>query len=264
MGRIHSTFSQLRAKKQKALIPYIMAGDPSLELTEALVLEIERAGADIVELGVPFSDPIADGPVIQGAAQRSLEAGTSLKKIFRLVKTLRTRTQIPLVLMCYYNSILAFGEKQFCHAAVKAGVDGIIVPDLPVEEGAGFRKIARALALDVILLLAPTSTTARVSKAVKASKGFVYYVSLTGVTGAQLVQVSDIEEKVREIQQASPLPVAVGFGISTPSEATAVAAIADGVIVGSALVNIIAKPATRSAVLKRVSAFVRDLKQAVA
>ena len=263
MGRIHSTFSQLRAKKQKALIPYIMAGDPSLEMTETLVLEIERAGADIVELGVPFSDPIADGPVIQGAAQRSLQAGPSLKKIFRLVQTLRARTQIPLVLMCYYNSILAFGEKQFCHAAVEAGVDGVIVPDLPVEEGAGFRKIARTLALDVILLLAPTSTAERVGKAVKASSGFVYYVSLTGVTGAQLVKVLDIEEKVREIQHASRLPVAVGFGISSPSAAADVAAVADGVIVGSALVKIIAKSTERSAVLNRVGAFVRDLKQAV-
>lgn len=263
MGRIHSTFSELRAKKQKALIPYIMAGDPSLDMTEALVLEIERAGADIVELGVPFSDPIADGPVIQGAAQRSLEAGTSLKKIFRLVKTLRTRTQIPLVLMCYYNSILAFGEKQFCHAAVKAGVDGVIVPDLPVEEGMAFRTMARTLTLDVILLLAPTSTVERVGKAVKASNGFVYYVSLTGVTGAQLIQVRDIGKKVQEIQRASQLPVAVGFGISSPSEAAAVASIADGVIVGSALVKIIAKPAKQSVVLSRVSAFVRDLKQAV-
>ena len=264
MGRIHSTFSQLRVKKQKALIPYIMAGDPSLDVTEELVLEIERAGADIVELGVPFSDPIADGPVIQGAAQRSLKAGTSLTKIFRLVQTLRTRTQVPLVLMCYYNSILACGEKQFCHAAVEAGVDGVIVPDLPAEEGVGFRKMARTLALDVILLLAPTSTAERVGKAVKASKGFVYYVSLTGVTGAQLVQVSAIEEKVRKIRHASQLPVAVGFGISSPSEAAAVAAIADGVIVGSALVKIIAKPAEKSAVLNQVSAFVRDLKQAVA
>ncbi|HIA13359.1 MAG TPA: tryptophan synthase subunit alpha [Nitrospirales bacterium] len=263
MGRIHLTFSQLRAKNQKALIPYIMAGDPSLEMTEALVLEIERAGADIVELGVPFSDPIADGPVIQGAAQRSLQAGTSLQQIFRLVQSLRTRTQIPLVLMCYYNSILAYGEKRFCHAAVEAGVDGVIVPDLPVEEGAGFRKMARISALDVILLLAPTSTAERVGKAVKASQGFVYYVSLTGVTGAQLVQVAAIEKKVREIRQASQLPVAVGFGISSPSEAAAVASIADGVIVGSALVKIIAKPAERSAVLNRVSAFVRDHKQAV-
>ena len=263
MGRIHSTFLQLRAKNQKALIPYIMAGDPSLEMTEALVFEIERAGADIVELGVPFSDPIADGPVIQGAAQRSLQAGTSLKKIFRLVQTLRSHTQIPLILMCYYNSILAFGEKEFCRAAVEAEVDGVIVPDLPVEEGSDFRTMAKTLGLDVVLLLAPTSPAERVGKVVKASTGFVYYVSLTGVTGAQLLQVRDIGKKVREIQHSSQLPVAVGFGISSPSVAAAVASIADGVIVGSALVKIIASPAVRSALLKDVGTFVRDLKQAV-
>tara|TARA_B100000315_G_scaffold254425_1_gene295472 strand:+ start:2156 stop:2950 length:795 start_codon:yes stop_codon:yes gene_type:complete len=263
MGRIRLVFAQLRAKKKKALIPYIMAGDPSLEMTEALVLAIERAGADIVELGVPFSDPIADGPVIQGAAQRSLQAGTSLKKIFTLVRTLRTRTQVPLVLMCYYNSILACGEKQFCHAAVEAGVDGIIVPDLLVDESVGLRKSARALGLDVILLLAPTSTPERVSKVAKASQGFVYYVSLTGVTGAQLAHGYNIQEKVADIRHASQVPVAVGFGISSPSEAADVASIADGVIVGSALVKIIAKPATQSVVLNQVSAFVHDLKQAV-
>tara|TARA_B100001971_G_scaffold211514_1_gene239374 strand:+ start:763 stop:1521 length:759 start_codon:yes stop_codon:yes gene_type:complete len=250
-------------KKQKALIPYLMAGDPSLEMTEALVLEIERAGADIVELGVPFSDPIADGPVIQGAAQRSLKAGTSLNSIFQLVQTLRTRTQIPLVLMCYYNSILACGEKQFCSTAVEAGVDGIIIPDLPVEEGKSLRKMARMLGLDVILLLAPTSTAERIGKTVKDSKGFIYYVSLTGVTGAQLIHSRDIEEKVREIRHVSKLPVAVGFGISSPSEAATVASFADGVIVGSALVKIIAEPTTHSAVLRRVSTFVHDLRQAV-
>ena len=263
MGRIRSTFSQLKAKKMKALIPYIMAGDPSLEMTEALVLEIERAGADIVELGVPFSDPIADGPIIQGAAQRSLQAGTTLNGILRLVQTLRTRTQIPLVLMCYYNSILAFGENPFCHAAVEAGVDGVIIPDLPVEEGVGFRKTARTRGLDMILLLAPTSTAKRVGKVVRASSGFVYYVSRTGVTGAQLIRIRDIGEKIEEIRHASQLPVAVGFGVSRASEASDVAAIADGVIVGSALVNVIAQSAEQSVVLDSVNVFVRDLKQAI-
>jgi len=263
MGRIHSVFSRLRAKKKKALIPYIMAGDPSLEMTEALVLEIERAGADIVELGVPFSDPIADGPVIQGAAERSLKAGTSLRNIFQLVKRLRTRTEIPIVLMCYYNSIASIGERHFCQIAKQSGVDGVIVPDLPVEEGEEFRNLAKAVALDTIFLLAPTSTDERVSKVVKASTGFMYYVSLTGVTGGRLIDVSEITPQVVKIQHASRLPLAVGFGISTPAEAAAVASIADGVIVGSALVKILAGPSARSAVLHQVSTFVRSLKQAV-
>ena len=264
MGRIRSTFSRLRGKDQKALIPYIMAGDPSLETTEALVYEIEKAGGDVIELGVPFSDPIADGPVIQAAAHRSLQAGTSLNKVLRLVQTLRMRTQVPLILMCYYNVIVAFGEQRFCHAAVEAGVDGVIIPDLPVDDGQGFREMAEAVTLDVILLLAPTSTVERIGRVVSASRGFIYYVSLTGVTGAKMIHVLDIERKVKTIRRMSHVPVAVGFGISNPSEASDVASIADGVIVGSALVKIIAHPSAQSAMLNRVAAFVHSLKQAVA
>ena len=263
MGRISSTFSRLRKDKKKALIPYLMAGDPSLEMTEALVLEIERAGADIIELGVPFSDPIADGPVIQGAGQRSLDSGTTLKGIFELVKTLRAQTKVPLVLMCYFNSILAFGKDLFCRIAVEVGVDGVIIPDLPVEEGERFRRIARAKGIDVILLLAPTSTATRLRKVAKVSQGFLYYVSLTGVTGARLTQVPDISGKVEEIRNFSRLPVAVGFGVSQASEASEISKFADGVIVGSALVKIIAQAQEKAVVVDAVGDFVRSLRKAM-
>ena len=263
MGRISSTFSRLQKDKKKALIPYLMAGDPSLEITEALVLEIERAGADIIELGVPFSDPIADGPVIQGAAQRSLDSGTTLKGIFELVKTLRAQTKVPLVLMCYFNSILAFGKDLFCRIAVEVGVDGVIIPDLPVEEGERFRRIAKAKGIDVILLLAPTSTATRLRKVAKVSQGFLYYVSLTGVTGARLTQVPDISGKVEEIRNFSRLPVAVGFGVSQASEASEISKFADGVIVGSALVKIIAQAQEKAVVVDAVGDFVRSLRKAM-
>ena len=263
MGRISSTFSRLQKDKKKALIPYLMAGDPSLEMTEALVLEIERAGADIIELGVPFSDPIADGPVIQGAAQRSLDSGTTLKGIFELVKTLRAQTKVPLVLMCYFNSILAFGKDLFCRIAVEVGVDGVIIPDLPVEEGERFRRIAKAKGIDVILLLAPTSTATRLRKVAKVSQGFLYYVSLTGVTGARLTQVPDISGKVEEIRNFSRLPVAVGFGVSQASEASEISKFADGVIVGSALVKIIAQAQEKAVVVDAVGDFVRSLRKAM-
>ncbi|OLB22631.1 MAG: tryptophan synthase subunit alpha, partial [Nitrospirae bacterium 13_2_20CM_2_63_8] len=185
-NRLDSTFERLRAHRQKALIAYVMAGDPSLPETEALVLELERAGADIIELGVPFSDPIADGPVIQKAAERALRSGTSLRRILPAVSALRAKTQIPLVLMAYYNTIYAFGEPTFCRQAVEAGVDGLIVPDMPPEEAGLLEAAALQAGLRLIFLLAPTSTPARRTGIARRSKGFVYYVSLTGITGAKL------------------------------------------------------------------------------
>jgi len=259
-SRITSAFERLLKRQEKALIAYIMAGDPSLEDTEAYVLQLAGAGADIVELGVPFSDPIADGPVIQQAADRALRAGTTLKKILGTVQAVRTKTQIPIVLMIYYNTILKYGEAGLCRDAVQMGVDGLIVPDLPSDEAETLRKAARKAGLDIIFLLAPTSTPSRQATVAKLSRGFIYYVSLTGITGAQLTDKIDVEKRVREIRRYSKTPVAVGFGIVTPEDAREVARFADGVIVGTALVKIIAGQGDRTAVGERLYAFTRSLK----
>ena len=263
-NRIQTTFETLRDNGQKALIPYIMAGDPSLSETESLVLALERAGADLIELGVPFSDPIADGPVIQRAAERALRSGASLKSILATVKTLRSKTQIPLILMTYYNTIMAMGEQEFCQQAVESGVDGIIVPDMPPEEAEALCEAATdAQGPVVIFLLAPTSTKSRQAEVIRRTKGFIYYVSLTGITGAKLMNLDDVRKNVNSIRKASKKPIAVGFGISTPDDAKAIAAIADGVIVGSALVRQIAEHQQDSTLLERISQFTRGLKTAI-
>jgi tryptophan synthase alpha chain len=261
VSRIQSTFQRLSERGEKALITYLMAGDPSLEETESYVLKLAEAGADIIELGVPFSDPIADGPVIQQAAERARRAGTTLKRILGTVRALRARTQVPLVLMAYYNSIFRYGEAAFCRDAVTAGVDGVIVPDLPPDEAGTLRPLAEAAGLDVIFLLAPTSTARRQAWVAGQSKGFVYYVSLTGITGAKLTDRADVARKVREIRRYTKTPVAVGFGIATPDDAREVARLADGVIVGSALVKIIGD-GTRAGVADRLASFTRSLKAA--
>ena len=261
MHRLETTFEHLKAKGEKALIAYLMAGDPTLEDTEAYVQQLADAGADIIELGVPFSDPIADGPVIQQAAERALRSGTSLKKILATVRSLRTKTQIPLVLMAYYNSIFRYGEAAFCLDAVVAGVDGLIVPDMPPDEAGTIHPLAEKAGLAVVFLLAPTSTAKRQTSVARLSRGFIYYVSLTGITGAKLTDKADVEKKVREIRRYTKTPVAVGFGIATPEDARAVARIADGVIVGSALVKIIAE-GNHAAVANRLTSFTRSLKAA--
>lgn len=263
MSRLETTFGRLRDGGQKALITYIMAGDPSLQDTERLVPELERAGADVIELGVPFSDPIADGPVIQQAADRALRGGTSLRGILAAVARLRTVTQIPIVLMAYYNTIHAFGTEDFCHDAVKSGVDGLIVPDMPPDEADPILGPARDAGLNVIFLLAPTSTPARRGLVTKQSRGFLYYVSLTGITGAPLSDVAGIRENVSRIRQQSRLPIAVGFGVATPEDAARVGRVADGVIVGSAIVRQIAQHAQDPQMVERVGSFVRSLKVAM-
>lgn len=264
MNRIDQTFARLNAQGQKALIAYIMAGDPSLQETETLVLELEKAGADVIELGVPFSDPIADGPVIQAAAERALRNGTSLRKILRTVASLRTRTHVPLVLMAYYNTIHAMGAATFCRQAVDAGVDGLIVPDMPPEEAGPLEGPASATGLQLIYLLAPTSTSARRTMVARCCRGFVYYVSLTGITGAKLTDLGDVRRNVEKIRRVTDVPVAVGFGIATPQDAAQVAGIADGVIVGSAIVRQIGEHPQDPRLPERIGRFARSLKSAMA
>jgi len=241
-----------------------MAGDPSLAETEQLVLELEKAGADIIELGVPFSDPIADGPVIQQAAERALRSGTTLRGILSMVGRVRTQSEIPLVLMAYYNSIHAFGPDRFCREAVAAGVDGLIVPDMPPDEAGPLKGPAAASGLQLIFLLAPTSTAERRTFVARQSHGFVYYVSLTGITGAKLGRVSEIGRNVGQIRKISKTPIAVGFGVTTPEDAAEISAIADGVIVGSAIVKQIAAGQQQQGMIARVSGFVQTLKGAMA
>lgn len=262
-NRIDQTFERLKGKSEKVLIAYMMAGDPSLAETEQLVLALEQAGADIIELGVPFSDPIADGPVIQQAAERALRNGTSLRQVLATVKSLRQRTQIPLVLMLYYNSIHAMGLEAFCQAASQAGIDGLIVPDMPPDEAGPLKGPAAAAGLRLIFLLAPTSTAARRTYVAKQSQGFLYYVSITGITGAKIQNMPEVGQNVEKIRKATKTPVAVGFGVSTPEDAKQVAAMADGVIVGSAIVKQIVAHQQQADLVQHVAAFVGSLKDAI-
>jgi tryptophan synthase alpha chain len=240
MSRIGDTFKTLKKKGRKAFIPYIMSGDPSLDATKKLAAELEAAGADIIELGVPFSDPLADGPAIQRASERALAQGVTLRKVFTLVEEIRQVSQVPLILMTYYNPVFKYGIEEFAKEALRVGVDGIIIPDLIPDEADDFLAHTRQYNLDTIFLLAPTSTEERIRKVIRSSTGFIYYVSITGTTGAKLLMDDAMKTTLTNIRAMTPKPVAVGFGVSGPEDARAVASIADGVIVGSAIVRLIA------------------------
>lgn len=263
MNRIDLTFKRILSANDKALIPYIMAGDPDLATTESLIIEMERGGADLIELGVPFSDPLADGPTIQRASERSLREGTTLKKVISLVKRVRRRTSIPLILMTYYNIIYRYNEELFVDDAVRCGVDGIILPDLPPEEGSRLIRRSRERGLSTVFLIAPTSTEERIRYIVSYARGFIYYVSLTGITGARLTDIRDMENKVKEIKRHTERPVAVGFGISTPKQAALAAQWTDGVIVGSAIVKRIENMGKDPDLGKDVRRFVERLKKGI-
>jgi len=237
ISRITRKFRELRKKDGKAFIPYIMAGDPNIKRTLELISVLEECGADIIELGVPFSDPLADGPTIQQAAQRALDEGVTLKRVIDLVSELRAATQIPIILMTYYNPIFKYGEERFVQDAATAGVDGVIVPDLPPDEASNLMKHARERGLDTIFLLAPTSTDDRIRKVARASTGFIYYVPITGITGSKLSLDASLGTHIARIRNFSNRPIAVGFGVSTPEDAAEISGFADGVIVGSAIVK---------------------------
>jgi tryptophan synthase alpha chain len=242
MSRIAITFKRLKKDGKKAFIPYIMSGDPSLERTKEVVLLFEKCGADIVELGVPFSDPLADGPTIQRASERALQNNVTLRKVISSVKDLRTVTQIPIVLMTYYNPVFKYNENDFIKEAKEAGVDGVIIPDLPPDEAEHLIKLSKEASIDTIFLIAPTSTEDRIKRVTKASSGFIYYVSITGITGSSLLLDGSMETLISRIRGFTAKPIAVGFGVSTPEEASAVAKISDGVIIGSAIVKRINEP----------------------
>tara|TARA_Y100000590_G_scaffold396430_1_gene477149 strand:+ start:990 stop:1775 length:786 start_codon:yes stop_codon:yes gene_type:complete len=235
VSRIKDRLASLNGNK--ALVAFYTAGDPDLDASKEIFAVIEKNGADIVEIGVPFSDPLADGPTIQASSYRSLNNGTTLKKIIRMVADIRKTSELPVVLMTSFNPIFVYGKKEFVADAVKAGVDGVIIPDLPHEEAEEFLAIADGL--DMIFLLAPTSTPDRIQQIGKISKGFIYYISLTGTTGTKESLSVGLEEKVSEIKNSVPLPVLVGFGISGPEQAAEAAKVSDGVILGSAIVKLI-------------------------
>ncbi len=234
---IQKTFKKLQGEGKKAFIPYIMAGDPDIEGTRDIVRLFEECGADIVELGVPFSDPLADGPTIQRASERALKKGVTLRSVIEHVKRFSQEIKIPVVLMTYYNPVFKYGIDLFISDAREAGIDGVIIPDLPPDEAAEFTRLSKKARLNTIFLLAPTSTEDRIKKVARASTGFIYYVSITGITGAALLLDGSMEGLISNIKKHTEKPIAVGFGVSTPEEASAVARISDGVIVGSAIVK---------------------------
>jgi tryptophan synthase alpha chain len=260
-GRIEETFARLRQRGERALVAYVMAGDPSLEDTRRLVVEAERRGADIIELGVPFSDPLADGPVIQRAGTRALAAGTTMPRVLEMVATLRGEVRLPLVLFTYYNPVLAFGLKSFARTAADAGADGVIVPDLPYEEAEPLLAEAEPAGLDMIQIVAPTSTPARVKTIARLSRGFIYVVSLTGVTGERRTLPPGLDTQVRTLRLVTTKPVCIGFGVSTPEHVATVGRLADGVAVGSAIVRTIEQHAGTSGLVKQVGDFIAALKQ---
>ena len=259
MNRIQKKFSDLKRKKKKALIVYITAGDPSIAATYKFAAEFDKSKVDILELGVPFSDPIADGPTIQAASLRALKNRVNLNKIFVLVKKIREKSEIPIVLMTYYNPVYRYGIKNFTEAAKKCGVDGVIVPDLPPEEANDLIKQSKKRDLKHIFLLSPTSSYERMKLVSKKSSGFIYYVSLTGVTGARRKLPPEITDKVKKIKRLTKKPVCVGFGISTPKQAGAIAKIADGVIVGSAIIKMIEKNIKHKNLVEKTGKFVNTL-----
>lgn len=235
--RIERTFKELKKRHQKAFVVFLTAGDPSLKTTFALASRAHKIGVDLIEIGVPFSDPIADGPVIQGSSYRALCRGVALPAIFTLVRKIRQKTPVPLVLMTYYNPIFCYGLERFVRDAVMSGVDGVIVPDLPPEEAGPLLKITRKKGLSVIFLAAPTSSSDRLIKIAKVSKGFIYFVSLSGVTGSAKGVASSLDHHVAFMRRITDKPVCIGFGVKTPQEAKRAAATGDGVIVGSAVVD---------------------------
>jgi tryptophan synthase alpha chain len=260
MNRIDQTFSALRAQRAAALIPFLTAGDPDLDTTRELMRVAADSGADLLELGVPFSDPTADGPILQRAAEIGLQAGASLARVLELVADFRRESQLPIVLYGYYNPIFHYGPERFAADARRAGVDGALVVDLPPEEAGELLEWTRPADVHMILLLAPTSGPDRIRTVLRCARGFVYYVSVTGVTGVRPVQVESVRPVVERLRRATQLPIGVGFGISTPEQAAAIAGFADAAVVGSAIMRIVDTHRGSASLVGEVGGFIRRLK----
>lgn len=262
MNRLIQRFDTLKQQNRKALITFITAGDPDLTTTERMIHVLEKAGSDIIELGMPFSDPMADGPTIQLSSERALAAGTTLEKTLTTVRKVRLDSAIPIILMGYLNPIHAYGYERFCRDAVEAGVDGVLLVDMPPEESNTFLHCAASHDLQVIFLLTPTSDESRIATVARLGRGFVYYVTVTGVTGARVEVSETIEEEISRIRTSIAIPIVAGFGISTAEQAVSVAALADGVVVGSAIVKLF-QQYTGKILEQKVGDFVSSLSRAL-
>src|SRR5579863_7241019 len=260
MTRIQQLFDRRKREGKAALIAYLTAGDPSAEATPGFVAALERGGADLIELGVPFSDPIADGPVIQRGSDRALKAGLNVHKVLEIASKIRLQSDIPLLLSTYLNPVLRYGLEALARDAKAAGIDGCLLTDVSVEEAAPYVAAMRSVGLDTVFLAAPTSTPRRLKLVAEYSTGFVYLVSRTGVTGEQVALSEALGPLVKAVRSSTKLPLAAGFGISTPEQAAAVARIADGVVVGSAFVRIIEQGQTAGNIEQRLEQFARELR----
>ncbi len=261
--RIRRTFEACRGQGRAALVTYVMGGDPDLATSRAMALACVEGGADLLEIGIPFSDPIADGPTLQRAAERALAAGTRAGDVLGLAAEVRRRCEAPIALMGYVNPVLAYGEERFVADAARAGADALILPDLPPEEAEGIAAAAAAHGMALVFLLAPTSTGARRRAACAAATGFLYFVSVTGVTGARRELPAELAGQLAAVRAESPVPVVVGFGVSAPEQARRLARLADGVVVGSAVVSRIARAGSRPARAARVRSFAASLRRAM-
>ncbi len=264
MSRIEKTFAALKSANKKAFVTFVMAGDPDAAKTAAVLESLPAAGADIIEIGMPFTDPMADGPAIQAAGLRALKGGMNLKGVLELLQQFRAKnTNTPVVLMGYFNPILSFGPEKFCQAAAKAGADGLIIVDLPPEEAGELAAHATAAGLDLIRLLTPTTDAKRLPKVLQGAGGFLYYVSITGVTGTKSADVGAVGQHIAAIRKSTDLPVVVGFGIKTQDDVKNMSAIADGVVVGSAIVQNIEQNQNDNNLIGRVADQVKALKAAL-
>ncbi len=259
MNRIDRKFKELRKRRKKAFVAFIMAGDPTLAITKRLVFELEKQGVDIIELGIPFSDPLADGPTIQRASERALKNKINVNSVSNLVRKVRLESGIPIAFLTYYNLIYHYGLEKFVSKAKASGVDGIIVPDLPPEESDELRRIAKKKNFSIMPLLAPTSSRKRIKMIAGVSSGFIYYVSLTGTTGAREKLPKEISSSLRRIKTMTKKPVCAGFGISRPDQVRSISRLADGVIVGSAIIKVIERNIGKKELTKKVGNFVRRL-----
>ncbi len=259
--RIEDAFARLKEGGGKALVTFVTAGDPDMETSREIILTLERAGADMVELGVPFSDPMADGPTIQAASERALKSGTTLKKVLRLVGDVRRDSRIPIILFGYYNPIFRYGLERFARDAKLAGVDGLLVVDLPPEEAGELKGCADDAGLDLIYLVTPTSDENRMRLITSRASGFIYYISVPGVTGARSKLAGSIPASIEKVRRYTDLPICVGFGISTPLQASTVAKWADGVVVGSAIIKVIEANLGSNGLVKKVGNFVGSLRR---
>ena len=263
MNRIDAKFAELRRRGKTALIPFVTAGDPDLGTTFRILRVLEESGADLIELGVPFSDPMADGPTIQRASERALKGGTSLARVLELVRKFRRKSEVPLILFGYYNPFFRYGVRRLAAAAKEAGVDGILCVDLPPEESGELKRWTDRAGLDLVFLLAPTSHSERVKLVAREGRGFIYYVSVTGVTGARKSLENHLHAQVARLHRATSLPVGVGFGVSMPQQAARIASFAEAVVVGSALIEVMERAERNHEKVKRAGAFVARLKRAM-